>query len=180
MSHLVTGWVTPKVVSAWVIPQLGTGYCTMRRWSLPRAPVLKFTGWTCFLQKTLGAWIFLHVKEVWVHASSQNWVCKYIKCLIWKKKTKTFHRGKPLLENDSEAASIMKWLFHDREEWEMVLSLVFPIFSLLWSTSDIWAVKDAWEKAGKLWVCFGSFSSSGIHSAIILNHARVMPHFAIK
>lgn len=79
-----------------------------------------------FLQKPLGAWIFLHVKEVWLHASSWNWVCKYIKCLIWEKKTKTFHRGKLLLENNSEAASIMKCLFLDREEWEMVLPLVFP------------------------------------------------------
>lgn len=76
---------------------------------------------------------------------------------VWYGKRQIFHRGKPLLENDSEAASIMKWVFHDREEWEMVLPLVFPIFSLPWpSPSDIWAVKDAWEKAGKLWVRSGS------------------------
>lgn len=55
------------------------------------------------------------------------------------------------------------------------------IFSLPWSSpSDIWAVKDAWEETGSLWVCFGSFSSSAIHCALILSQARVMPYFAKK
>lgn len=125
MSHPLTGWVTQNqwVFESslnWVLTTVpwGDGLCQNTSAGVHRLNLLE----PVFLQRTLGAWIFLHVKEVWLHVSSWDSVYKYME--KEEKPSKV-----PLLENDSGAASIMEWLFHDREQWEMVLSLPFQYIS---------------------------------------------------
>jgi len=47
------------------------------------------------------------------------------------KKIKTFPRGKPLLENDSEAASIMKCLFHEGRVGDGVITGFPCLFNMI-------------------------------------------------
>lgn len=57
-------------------------------------------------------------------------------------------------------------------KWESVIT-VFPYILYHDLLSDIWAVKDAWEKAGKHWVCFGLFKlcySNALSWAMLVLH----------
>lgn len=70
-------------------------YQSARKWTLPRALLLHFIGWTfwVFSQKTLEILSVIRLltsmwKKVWLYASMCNWVSlKYMKCLAWKLKT---------------------------------------------------------------------------------------------
>lgn len=87
MSHLLTGWVTQnqqvfESALNWVLTTVTwrDGSCQNTRATVHRLNLLEV-----FFQRTLGGWIFLHVKEVWLHVSSWNCVCKYME----KEKTST-------------------------------------------------------------------------------------------